>query len=87
MFFLFYSRYDPELYQFQGGTFSGGFAETHKIGKYEFRPLNWVKEEKAKTLFIGNLNDFPSGIAAQKTFSLLNKQEVIAAYAQPPKSF
>ncbi|MEK7129536.1 MAG: glycosyltransferase family 39 protein [Patescibacteria group bacterium] len=61
MFFLFYSRYDPELYQKEGGTYSGGFAETHKIGKFEFRPISWEKEQKnGKTLYVGNVTDFPN---------------------------
>lgn len=59
MFFLFYTKYDPYLYQQEGGTRSGGFAETHKFGKYEFRPIVWSKEKKIKnTLYIGNPNDF-----------------------------
>lgn len=80
MFFLFYARYDPKLYQSRGGTVSGGFAETHRIGKYEFRPLNWGKEVKDNTLFIGNVHDFPAGSGPAKTFSLLNGQKAIAVY-------
>lgn len=82
MFFLFYSHYDPKLYQLQGGTVSGGFAETHKIGKYEFRPIAWPKEEKNNTLFIGNLSDFPAGVVPEKIFSLLNNQAVVGIYGQ-----
>ncbi len=59
MFFLFYSRYGPDIYQKEGGTYSGGFAETHKIGKFEFRPIIWDKEKKdGKTLYVGNAADF-----------------------------
>lgn len=36
MFYLYYKRYDPELYQKMGGTISGGFAEEHKIDNYVF---------------------------------------------------
>lgn len=61
MFFLFYSRYDPKMYQKEGGTYSGGFAEAHKIGKFEFRPIVWEKEQKnGKTLYVGNVTDFPN---------------------------
>lgn len=61
MFFLFYSRYDPEQYQKNGGTWSGGFAETHEIGKFEFRPIVWQKEKlDGKTLFIGNRSEVPN---------------------------
>lgn len=61
MFFLFYSRYNPKAYQKGGGTYSGGFAEIHKIGKFEFRPIAWEKEQKnGKTLYVGNVADFPN---------------------------
>ncbi|KKQ96291.1 MAG: hypothetical protein UT20_C0013G0007 [Candidatus Levybacteria bacterium GW2011_GWA1_39_11] len=36
MFYLYYKRYDPELYQKIGGTVSGGFAEEHRIDNYVF---------------------------------------------------
>ena len=59
MFMLFYSQYDPKLYQEQGGTKSGGFAQAHQFSKFFFRPIHWDTEIKNKTLFIGNLHDFP----------------------------
>ncbi len=63
MFFLFYSKYDSSVYQMQGGTKSGGFAEEHAFSKFEFRPINWSKEQKNKTtLYVGNPDDFPRNI-------------------------
>lgn len=63
MFFLFYSKYNPDIYRRQGGTKSGGFAEEHTFSKFEFRPIDWSKEQKdTKTLYIGNPNDFPGNI-------------------------
>lgn len=53
MFLLFYSKYDPVLYQKEGGTKSGGYSATHKFGKYEFRPIN-IGIEKRGNLYIGN---------------------------------
>lgn len=59
MLFLFHSKYDPFLYQKQGGTISGGFAESHKFGKYEFRPIIWSKDKSImNTLYVGNPEDF-----------------------------
>lgn len=58
MFYLFYTKYNPEKYQQKGGTKSGGFAKTHIIDNIVFRPINWSKEEKG-TLLIGNPTDFP----------------------------
>lgn len=50
MFFLFYSGYDPVLYQKQGGSISGGFAETHIFGKYAFKQIRWDEEEKGNAI-------------------------------------
>lgn len=75
MFFLFYTRYDPKLYQQQGGTKSGGFAETHKFGKFEFRPIDWNKEKKdGKNLYIVNPTDLSESF---KTFFYLDGKEGI----------
>ncbi|MBI2031271.1 MAG: glycosyltransferase family 39 protein [Candidatus Levybacteria bacterium] len=60
MFFLFYLKYSPLLYQAENKDVSGGFAENHVFGQYEFRPINWEKEEKnGKILYVGRLQDFP----------------------------
>ncbi|MBI3576799.1 glycosyltransferase family 39 protein [Candidatus Gottesmanbacteria bacterium] len=59
MFYLFYSRFDPRMYQQLGGTVSGGYAETHTIGKFFFRPIDWTKDSKAeRTLLVGNPSEF-----------------------------
>lgn len=76
MFFLFYSKYDPSLYYQQGGTKSGGFAETHKFGKYEFRPITWGEENK-NGLYIGNTDEFPQEIVIKQAFINLDGKEVI----------
>ncbi len=76
MFFLFNSRYDPQKYQKEGGTISGGFAEIHKFGKYEFRPIKY-SSGKTKTLLVGNVSDFPSDKKPLYMFANLDKQTVI----------
>lgn len=78
MFFLFYSKYDPYLYQKQGGTISGGFKETHKFGKYEFRPIDWNKDKfTTNTLFIGNVSDFFTSEGKPKLFANLDGEITI----------
>lgn len=63
MFYLFDSKYDPYLYQKQGGTKSGGFEETHAFARYEFRPIVWEKDKFLKdTLFVGNVSDFSNEV-------------------------
>lgn len=76
MVFLYYSRYDPLLYQKEGGTKTGGYAETHKFSKYEFRPIIWEKE-KNPGLYIGNVADFPSFPKAIFIGKNLNGNEAI----------
>lgn len=76
MFFLFYSKFDPFIYLSSGGTKSGGFAEKHYLSKYEFRPIDWLRES-AKGIYIGNINDFPKSIIFSKTFANLDGKPVI----------
>ena len=71
MVFLFHSKYDPLLYRKQGGTISGGFAENHRFGKYEFRPIQSVKKEKG-VLYVGNASDFSPKDKILTRFSNLN---------------
>lgn len=57
MFFLFYLKYPPELYQ--AVSSSGGFRENHSFGKYEFRPIDWKSDQNMPdTLFVGRPSDF-----------------------------
>jgi len=75
MFYLFYSKYPPRLYLNNGGTTAGGYLETHKIGKFEFRPIEWEKDKNEKNaLLIGNMEDFPFELTEVKEFNLLNNQ-------------
>jgi len=78
MFFLFYLKYPPSEYQKGSGTLSGGFRETHKFGKFEFRSINWDMEEKDKSiLYMGKPDDFPINIHLVKSVSFLNGEEAI----------
>jgi len=61
MIFLYYSKYDPTLYQKQGGTKSGGYDATHFFGKYEFRPIDWEVEKTINTLYVTNPEEVPAG--------------------------
>ena len=80
MLYLYYSKYDPEQYQLQGGTVSGGFARFHKIGKYEFRPIVWSSDKLMKdTLLIGNVSEFPRSIIPAQVFRLLNGETTLIA--------
>lgn len=77
MFFLFYTKFDPVLYQESGGTISGGFAEEHKgYDKFSFRHIDWQNEEKGN-LLIGRPGDFPVGVKVLKKINYLNGKPAI----------
>lgn len=83
MFYLFVSQYDPESYQSQGGTISGGFAKEHKIGSISFRPIQWNTEKKqGKIVYLGNKEDFDEAAAVIRRFTYPDGKEgvVIVAY-------
>lgn len=70
MFMAFYLKFDPLEYQKYGIKESGGFAENHYFGKYEFRPIDWSTDSKSpNTLLVGTPLEFPSSAAALKTVS------------------
>lgn len=79
MFSLFYLKYPPGLYQRESGSVSGGFREEHRFGKYEFRPIEWEKEEKniKKILYVGRPTDFPEHVEAIKIINFLNGKPAI----------
>lgn len=75
MFFLFYLKYLPSLYQTEGRNASGGFKENHFFGKYEFRPIAWNSENRNNNvLFIGRPIDFPKDITSLHTIYYPNGQ-------------
>lgn len=78
MFFLFYTKYNPKVYQEKGGTISGGFAETHKIDNIYFRPIDWEKDRNlSNVLLVGNKKDFPPGVGTAFKSYYLNGEEAI----------
>lgn len=80
MLFLYYSKYDPLVYQKQGGTKSGGFSETHVFGKYEFRPI--IQTEKDNhVLYIGNYHELKN-VKVLKTFKDLSGKETIEVFRE-----
>ena len=75
MFFLFYLKYPPSLYQAEGRNASGGFAENHFFGKYEFRPIAWNSENRNNdVLFVGRPIDFPKNVVLLHTVYYPNGQ-------------
>lgn len=85
MMYLYYSRFDPRFYQRLGGTKSGGFAETHEIGKFEFRPILWKQEQPTvRTLYVGNADDFPKGLSTLTTFNSLDGSPAIKIVSFEP---
>ncbi len=81
MFYLFSRKVDPMNYQMSGGTRSGGFAETHKIGKYYFeKPIKFEKE----VLYVLNPSEFKSPLVLVKSVEFpTNKQAIIIGEVKP----
>lgn len=86
MFFLFYTKYDPVLYQQQGGTKSGGYSEMHKFGKYEFK-LTQISQLEEKTLYVENSSNLLNSnkllsVNLINTFFNLDGSDVIKIFAK-----
>ena len=78
MFFLFYLKYPPGLYQKEAQNASGGFRENHIFGKFEFRPINWSEDSgKNNTLFVGRPSDFPPEVNIIGTVFYPNGEKAI----------
>ncbi|MBI5620711.1 glycosyltransferase family 39 protein [Candidatus Gottesmanbacteria bacterium] len=77
MFFLYFLKYDPAVYLSEGGTSSGGFAEVrNRFGRFEFRPIDWGKENKdGHTLYIGTPKEI--SVANLLTINYLDGKEAI----------
>lgn len=73
IFFLYYLKYDPSSYIAEGGSETGGFAEQHSFGPYEFRPFDWANEQQlGRTLYVGRPGDFPHDVPSLKTVYYLD---------------
>lgn len=79
MFFLFYLSYPPSSYHRESIYASGGFRENHVFGKYEFRPIEWDKENKTPNiLYVGLASDFPPNARIIKTIYFLDGSPAIS---------
>lgn len=81
-FWLYYLAYDPQKYQSEGGTVSGGFLEDrNKFDKYYFRPIDYEKDKReSKTLFVTTPKELPSGVKIITTINYLNGEPAIYVF-------
>lgn len=78
IFFLFYLSYSPSTYQKETEDVSGGFKESHFFGKFEFRSIDFNKENiSRKTIIVGRPNDFPQSVKVLKLIRYLDGEEAI----------
>ena len=79
IFWLFYSKYSPQIYIAEGGTVSGGFAdERNHFDKYEFRNFNYNElDKKSKLLLVGIPGDFPPDAKFLHQINYLDGQPAI----------
>ena len=78
IFFLFYLKYSPNLYQKESAGVSGGFREDHRFSKFEFRPIQWAKEDKnPRILYVGMPSDFSNAVRVIDEVRFLDGQTAI----------
>lgn len=78
IFFLFYTKYDPQKYLTNGGSNNIDYHDwSHQfIDNYEFKLLNWSTEEKnSRILYIGGPKDFPDNVNPIKTIYYPNGEK------------
>lgn len=80
MFFLFHTRRDPQLYLQEGGTGSGGYAESHTIGTSVFRPFNSEEQLMPDTLYVVDSSQVPPSANVLATFTNLDGVSGITAF-------
>lgn len=63
MFYLFMKKFNPIEYQRVGGTVSGGFDASHKIGRFEFGKVSNAdpRGRDNNILYVINPNELPEG--------------------------
>lgn len=66
IFLLFYQQYNPKVYQNQAVRYEptpDGFYHVKSFGRYEFRPIDWLKDTKLRnTILVANPSEVPSDI-------------------------
>lgn len=85
MFFLYYTRFDPETYLSLGGTISGGYDATHRIRTYSFGFLpDRAENLDDGTLYFYDANDAPTGVDIVKRFTNADGKLAIVAVRKHP---
>lgn len=87
VFFLYYSKYDPNKYLAEGGAESGYvLSQSNKYDKYEFRKFDYHLERGEKVLFVGYPGEFPKDVIPLKKIKYLDGQNAIYVVEERPKS-
>jgi len=80
MFYLYYSRFDPQRYLSMGKTISGGYEASHTIGLYSFGFLpKHAGELKENILYFYDIHFVPSGARILERF--VNADGIVAIVA------
>lgn len=80
IFFLFYNKIDPSWYQKNWNFTSTGVMPRfeRKIGKYDFRNINWGEDQKLKkALIISSPDEVPKSSYYRDSIYFLNGQEAL----------
>jgi len=77
IFYLFYLGYPPSDYQ-KNMSFINNNQTDRKIGKYEFRPIDWQHDrDRKRVLYIGMPKDFPSDYPKKTEIHFLDGKPAI----------
>lgn len=81
MFYLYLHKIDPFFYQSQGGTITGGFAEEHKIARYEFGSID--KKNYPNTIYVLNPDEVKENMRIIKKIPYLDGETALVIAATP----
>lgn len=84
MFYLFDTKYNPALYQRNGGTKSAGFQATHTIDNIDFRPIPKNLTLEKNTLYIVNKERVPKSVHIVAQFAGLAHITRLVAFVYNP---
>lgn len=82
MFFLFYEKANPAIYQKEAQQLTFGIRH---FGKYTFRTINWAQDSKLhNVLFIGDKGSFSDPVEGQKKFIYNTDGTILAQFVGRP---
>ncbi len=81
LYVLFYTQYDPKIYQTEAKIYSKDSKYFYKFNKYTFREIDWGEDQnKKKVLLIGSPWSFSSGLREEDILEKIYMSNGYLAY-------